>query len=188
MIDRSPSRSTHSVPKHHSSVGFDISSHPTEDELGKGAGVNEHPSSGQRQDQLHENGVATPANARAQLLSPSSEDLANGRTNGIHDRTEEKGVDRRRSRLIPDRSSRRVRRYTKFENPQTTWFCAGHLMTGGDSLLSVALAVVIMFGLTGVWLGTTGVWLWRHGSKYGFGNGGGLSVVIIFVSVYLVYR
>lgn len=54
-------------------------------------------------------------------------------------------------------------------------------MTGGDSLLSVGLSVVLMLGMTGVWLGTTGSWLWKHGSEYGIAKGGGVAVVIIFV-------
>lgn len=83
------------------------------------------------------------------------------------------------------RSPKRLRRYTKFENPQTTWFCGGYLMTGGDSLISVSLALVVLFGLTGVWLGTTGAWLWKHGSEYGFARGGGIAIVIILVLVAL---
>ncbi len=58
-------------------------------------------------------------------------------------------------------------------------------MTGGDSLISVSLALVVLFGLTGVWLGTTGAWLWKHGSEYGFARGGGIAIVIILVLVAL---
>lgn len=82
----------------------------------------------------------------------------------------------------PNRSTRtRVRKYTKFENPQTTWLCAGCLVTGGDSLFSVTFALTVLLGLAGVWLGTTGAWLWVHGREYGLAKGGGVAIVIIFV-------
>ena len=77
-------------------------------------------------------------------------------------------------------SRKRVRKYRKIKNPQSTWFCGGHFMTGGDSLISVSLALVVLFGLSGVWIGTTGVWLWLHGAEYGLAKGGGIAVVIIF--------
>ena len=75
----------------------------------------------------------------------------------------------------------RRRKYTMFESPQTTWFCGGHLMTGGDSMFSVVLTVLILLGLTVVWLGTTGAWLWVHGTEYGLAKRGGVAIVIVFV-------
>ena len=76
---------------------------------------------------------------------------------------------------------RRFKKYTRFENDQTTFFCGGHLMTGGDNPLSAIAVVVVIQGLTGVWLGTTGVWLWQHGREYGLVKGGGVAIVIILV-------
>jgi palmitoyltransferase ZDHHC9/14/18 len=73
------------------------------------------------------------------------------------------------------------RRYTHFENSLQSWFCGGHLMSGGDNLFSFAMTLVLLLGITGVWIGTTGVWLWHHGREYGLTRGGGVAVVIIFV-------
>jgi palmitoyltransferase ZDHHC9/14/18 len=77
----------------------------------------------------------------------------------------------------------RERRYKAFENPLTTFFLNGHLMTGGDAWYSAILALILLFGMTGVWLGTTGVWMWRHGTEYGLAKGGGIAVTIVFVYV-----
>ncbi|WVQ99474.1 hypothetical protein IAU59_006609 [Kwoniella sp. CBS 9459] len=82
--------------------------------------------------------------------------------------------------------SRRERRYESFENPLTTFFCGGRLMTGGDTYRSLAFVLVIMLGLSGVWLGTTGAWLWEHGTEYGLVKGGGIAITIIFAYLFLV--
>lgn len=55
------------------------------------------------------------------------------------------------------------------------------MMTGGDNPVSVITTLVIILGLSGVWVGTTGVWLWQYGTEYGLAKGGGIAVVIIFV-------
>ena len=183
VTDESISTSTYPGRPQHSNVKTNSLSQPTEIEAGKPSGAKEHRSFVQKRGQPNGQGAAYTSTVRNQALSPSSKHLVNGRTNGIRDQTEDKGIESRNPSLIQDQSPQRVRRYTKFDNPQTTWFCGGYLMTGGDSLLSVALAIVVMFGLTGVWLGTTGVWLWKHGSKYGLVKGGGIVVVIILVSV-----
>ncbi|RXK35019.1 hypothetical protein M231_07722 [Tremella mesenterica] len=86
-------------------------------------------------------------------------------------------------RQVRQRHARRYRRYTTFENPLTTFFCAGHLMTGDDSPVSVLMVVVLLLGITGVWLGTTGVWLWQHGTEYGLAKGGGIGIVVVFISM-----
>jgi palmitoyltransferase ZDHHC9/14/18 len=75
----------------------------------------------------------------------------------------------------------RRRRYETFENPLTTFFCGGRLVTGGDDYVSFGLAATLLFGMTGVWIGTTGVWMWQYGSEYGLARGGGVAVVICFV-------
>jgi palmitoyltransferase ZDHHC9/14/18 len=75
----------------------------------------------------------------------------------------------------------RERRYKSFENPLTTFFMNGHMVTGGDAWYSAILALVLLFAMTGIWLGTTGVWMWRHGSEYGLAKGGGIAVTIMFV-------
>jgi len=98
-----------------------------------------------------------------------------------------KGFEKPIGRISPSKfprdaqTAKRRRKYTILENPQTTWFCGGHLMTGGDSLVSVGMSVTVLLGLSGVWLGTTGVWLWVHGKEYGLAKGGGVAIVIIFV-------
>lgn len=76
------------------------------------------------------------------------------------------------------------RKYQALENKSTTFFCGGRLMTGGDSPLSFIISVVIILGLSGVWIGTTGVWLWQHGHEYGLASGGGIAIVIIFVYLF----
>jgi len=75
----------------------------------------------------------------------------------------------------------RERRYKSFGNPLTTFFMNGHMVTGGDDWYSAILALVLLFAMTGIWLGTTGVWMWRHGSEYGLAKGGGIAATIIFV-------
>ena len=108
----------------------------------------------------------------------SSDDLMRERKNGEKSDGQASSYSSRQSGRAP---AKKVRRHTHFGNPQSTWFGGGHMMTGGDSLLSVGLSVVLMLGMTGVWLGTTGSWLWKHGSEYGIAKGGGVAVVIIFV-------
>lgn len=75
----------------------------------------------------------------------------------------------------------RVRRYKNFENPITKFCLNGRLMTGGDSWWSIILALVLLFGTSGVWIGTTGVWMCRNGSEYGLAKGGGIAVTVVFL-------
>lgn len=75
----------------------------------------------------------------------------------------------------------KVRRYKNFENPITRFCFNGRLMTGGDAWWSVILALVLLFGTGGVWIGTTGVWMCQHGSEYGLATGGGIAVTVIFL-------
>lgn len=79
---------------------------------------------------------------------------------------------------------RRQRRYKTFENPLTTFFCGGHLMTGGDSYFSMIVTVIIILGMAGVWIGTTGAWLWQHGHEYGLVSGGGVGLVVVFIYLF----
>jgi len=106
----------------------------------------------------------------------SSEDLVNRRM----DKDKEKA-----SADLPlhrkQETTKRERRYKSFENPLTTFFLNGHMVTGGDAWYSAILAMVLLLGMAGVWLGTTGVWMWRHGSEYGLAKGGGIAVTIVFV-------
>ncbi|WVR07052.1 hypothetical protein IAU60_004091 [Kwoniella sp. DSM 27419] len=93
---------------------------------------------------------------------------------------------------FPDRRQRRIRssppgsqrNYETFENPLTTFFCGGHLMTGGDNYLSIAFALMVLLGVSGVWIGTTGVWLWQHGREYGLARGAGVGITILFVYLF----
>ena len=75
----------------------------------------------------------------------------------------------------------RERRYKSFENPLTTFFLNGYMVTGGDDWYSAILALILLFGMAGVWLGTTGVWMWIHGSEYGLAKGGGIAVTVVFM-------
>jgi palmitoyltransferase ZDHHC9/14/18 len=108
----------------------------------------------------------------------SSEDLVHGRM----DREKEKASTELPIHRKPE-TKKRERRYKSFENPLTTFFLNGHMVTGGDAWYSAILAMVLLLGMTGVWLGTTGVWMWRHGSEYGLAEGGGIAVTIVFVYV-----
>jgi len=83
--------------------------------------------------------------------------------------------------LSQKRQASRTKKWKKLDNPQSTWFAGGRLMTGGDNWWSILLTLVIILGLMGVWLGTTGVWIWRRGSEYGLATGGGIAVVIVLV-------
>lgn len=108
-----------------------------------------------------------------QLSHESSDDLVHRRRS-----MNEKPVPPLPLHRSPSRS--RVRRYETFENPLTKFFLKGHLMTGGDDWYSAALALVLLFGMSGVWLGTTGVWMWKNGSEYGLASGGGIAVTFVF--------
>ena len=90
--------------------------------------------------------------------------------------------------IIPTTSSKpvqRQRRYTQFENAMTTFFCSGYLMTGNDNPASFILALVLLFGIAGVWYGTTGVWFWQSGTEYGLAPGGGIAINVILAFVML---
>lgn len=100
------------------------------------------------------------------IANRSSEDLVNTKTDQPPARTVARG---------------RIRKHKRIDNPLTTWFCGGHMMTGGDSIWSMGLILLLLFGITGVWLGTTGVWLWIHGREYGLAKGADVGIVIVFV-------
>lgn len=118
----------------------------------------------------------TEVPSNPQLSHESSEDLVHRRfTKEKQGTSTELPIHR-----SPPKSSR-ARRYETFENPLTTFFCKGHLMTGGGDWYSAILALVFLLGMTGLWIGTTGVWMWRYGSEYGLAKGGGVAVTIMFV-------
>ncbi|GMK59443.1 hypothetical protein CspeluHIS016_0800490 [Cutaneotrichosporon spelunceum] len=76
------------------------------------------------------------------------------------------------------------RRYTEFENTNSTFFCSGHLMTGGDTPLSFILSVILLLGISGLWVGTTGVWLWKHAHEYGMASGAGIAINVVFAYLF----
>lgn len=77
-----------------------------------------------------------------------------------------------------------TRRYKNFENKSSTWLCGGRLMTGGDSPVNFIGSIIIILGISGVWLGTTGAWLWVHGHEYGMAKGAGIAITIVFVYLF----
>lgn len=77
----------------------------------------------------------------------------------------------------------RQRKHISFENPLSTFILGGHVLIGGDTWYSMTLMLVLLLGISGVWLGTTGVWMWLHGTEYGLGKGGGIAATIVFVYV-----
>lgn len=63
----------------------------------------------------------------------------------------------------------------------THYFLRGKLITGGDTIIPFLISVILVLGLTGLWLGTTGVWIWRDGLGGGSaGSVGGKVAVIVF--------
>lgn len=78
-------------------------------------------------------------------------------------------------------TERPARRYKNFENPITRFCFNGHAMTGGDAWWSIILALVLLFGTSGVWIGTTGVWMCRNGNEYGLATGGGIAITVVFL-------
>ncbi|WWC89296.1 uncharacterized protein L201_004217 [Kwoniella dendrophila CBS 6074] len=78
------------------------------------------------------------------------------------------------------------RKYVTYENdnPLTSFWWNGRLITGGDHWYSMIFVIVILLGISGVWIGTTGVWLWVHGREYGLVKGGGIAINIIFVYLF----
>jgi palmitoyltransferase ZDHHC9/14/18 len=85
------------------------------------------------------------------------------------------------SRTRQKHSTKRLRRrYETFDNPLTSWYFGGRVMVGGDKPWSVMVTLVLLFGITGVWLGTSGVWYWRYGDQYGLARGAGIGIVIVF--------
>jgi palmitoyltransferase ZDHHC9/14/18 len=84
----------------------------------------------------------------------------------------------------PGVTTTRQRKYKALENKNTTFLLGGRLMTGGDSPLSFMISLVILFGISGCWVGTTGVWLWKHGTEYGLPKGGGIAIVIVFAYLF----
>ncbi|KAK8864432.1 hypothetical protein IAR55_001680 [Kwoniella newhampshirensis] len=107
----------------------------------------------------------------------------NGNGSGSGDKDRKSTSEKRRSQLSHKQYGRR-RKYETFENPLTTFFLSGKMMTGGDTVWSMLFVVVVLLGVSGVWLGTTGAWLWRHGREYGLAKGGGVAVTIIFVYLF----
>jgi hypothetical protein len=65
----------------------------------------------------------------------------------------------------------------------TRYFLGGKLLTGGDSYWPLIGSIVLVLGMSGLWLGTTGVWVWREGLGTNGGRGG-IGVTIVFA--YLV--
>jgi palmitoyltransferase ZDHHC9/14/18 len=57
-------------------------------------------------------------------------------------------------------------------------------MTGGDSPLNFILALIILFGIAGTWIGTTGAWIWKRGHEYGLASGGGIAIVVVFIYIF----
>ncbi|KGB74458.2 hypothetical protein CNBG_0296 [Cryptococcus deuterogattii R265] len=78
----------------------------------------------------------------------------------------------------------RQRKYISFENPLSTFILGGHILIGGDTWYSMTLVLVLLLGISGVWLGTTGVWMWLHGTEYGLAKGGGIAATIVFVYLF----
>jgi palmitoyltransferase ZDHHC9/14/18 len=76
------------------------------------------------------------------------------------------------------------RRYTEFENKNSTFFCSGRLMTGGDTPLSFILSIILLLGVSGLWVGTTGVWLWQNAHEYGMARGAGIAITVVFVYLF----
>jgi len=83
--------------------------------------------------------------------------------------------------IDPSTTRKRKRKYEGFAKSGSTFFFNGKLMTGGDNPLSMILSMIVLFGLSGVWVGTTGVWFWVHGSEYGLVTGGGIGIMVVFM-------
>lgn len=77
-----------------------------------------------------------------------------------------------------------TRRYEEFENKNSTFFCGGNLMTGGDTPLSFIVSIILLLGVSGLWIGTTGVWLWLHAHEYGMARGAGVAITVVFVYLF----
>lgn len=76
--------------------------------------------------------------------------------------------------------SRRYKRYHNYQLQDTTYFCHGRLLSGGDNILPFLGSIILLLGLGGLWIGTTGVWVWRDGLGGGGAGAGGKAAVIIF--------
>ncbi|EGO21035.1 hypothetical protein SERLADRAFT_452180 [Serpula lacrymans var. lacrymans S7.9] len=59
--------------------------------------------------------------------------------------------------------SPRARRYKQHPS-RNTFFCGGHLLTGGDSPWAFIASLIAAFGISGAWFGTTCVWWWHNES------------------------
>ncbi|WWD17270.1 hypothetical protein CI109_101710 [Kwoniella shandongensis] len=129
--------------------------------------------------------ISTAAQTHASQLS--SDDLVNQhaeKTDDVGHGRRKSVNEKRRSTHPPHAKPPRRRKFKTFENPLTTFFLGGRLMTGGDSVWSMLFVVVVLLGISGVWLGTTGAWLWQHGREYGLVKGGGVAITIIFVYLF----
>lgn len=124
-----------------------------------------------------------------QMAEASSDDLvedqhdlekgSNPNTGGSHRMSHLGRKSSSRTRLR-SASRRPKKRYETFDNPLTSWYLGGRVMVGGDKPWSVLITLVILFGITGVWLGTSGAWYWRYGGDYGLARGAGIGIVIVF--------
>ena len=125
--------------------------------------------------------LETPSRRSPPELDSSSNLVDASRSSRSHkyDRKSQRALNTPQSTPQP----KRWRKYKNLDNPSVTFFLGGKLMTGGDSLISLALTLIIILGLTGIWVGTTGWWLVVHGPEYGLARGAGVGIIVVFVSV-----
>ena len=64
---------------------------------------------------------------------------------------------------IVDSNGKPIRKF-KLHPSRNVFFLKGRLLTGGDSYWPFICSLVLVFGLTGTWLGTTAVWWWKNES------------------------
>ncbi|ODN82051.1 hypothetical protein, variant 1 [Cryptococcus amylolentus CBS 6039] len=131
---------------------------------------------------------------RAQALELSSDNLVHrldqekasdmGRPARWQSRGSRATFERIRNRDSPVRLEERRRKYETIDNPLATFLCGGRVLVGGDVWYSMGAALLVLFAISGVWIGTTGAWMWSHGSEYGLAKGGGVAITIIFVYLF----
>ncbi|OCF43186.1 hypothetical protein I317_03031 [Kwoniella heveanensis CBS 569] len=133
--------------------------------------------------------VSTPPRTAASIMSSDETNLVNRERSSSLDKGKNHAMQQSSANPNPRSTGsnrRKKRKYETFENPLTTFFCGGRLMTGGDNYLSLAVVLVVLLGLSGVWLATTGAWLWVNGREYGLVRGGGVAITIIFAYLFLL--